>query len=342
MIDDYFEALAIPPIAPKEYGTVYHYTSPDGLLGILDEEGIKLWFSKYDCLNDASEGQDITEYYRSACKSLYENHEISDKLYQQIKGLEPDDTTLFGFPIPDGNDKKGPFAILEKVKYDTYICCFSANNNLLPMWNYYVKGNAYQGYNIGLKTEMFENTRRNRNIGFYERNGFLYLNIGKVIYDSDEKLNVLRQRILLFSDRFRQTSDPKNLKNNIISMLNTLRIIFKNQAFKHEEEIRAILYRPIEIPPIVYNELLKSEFQKKGFPQNELTTYKLPKIHYRTQAGIVVPYVIVQFYRYSDYLRSITIGPMENSGAAIHSLNTLLDDRRHRAEIKLSEIPVRY
>jgi Txe/YoeB family toxin of toxin-antitoxin system len=65
----------------------------------------------------------------------------------------------------------------------------------------------------------------------------LYLNIGKVIYDSDEKLNVLRQRILLFSDRFRQTSDPKNLKNNIISMLNTLRIIFKVRLKRAKTEI---------------------------------------------------------------------------------------------------------
>ena len=319
---DLFEACGIPQIDHKKHDTVYHYTSPDGLLGILNENGIRLWFSKYDCLNDASEGQEIVKYYQTACKSLYDNHEINDEFYQFIKELKPDDTTLFGFPVSDGKGNEDILAVMEKVRYDTYICCFSANNDLLPMWNYYVKGNAYQGYNIGFKTEMFENTQRNRNVGFFEKNGFFYLNMGKVIYDNKEKQNILKQRIRLFANRFQQTLNKKDLENNILSMLNTLRIIFKNEAFKHEQEIRAILYRPVEIP------------------QN--LSYKLPKLQYRTQAGIIVPYVIVQFYRHRDYLRSITIGPMKSDIAAIHSLNTLLDDRRHHAEIKTSEIPVRY
>jgi hypothetical protein len=70
---DLFEACGIAQIDHKKHNTVYHYTSPDGLLGILNEDGIRLWFSKYDCLNDASEGQEIVKYYQSACKSLYDN-----------------------------------------------------------------------------------------------------------------------------------------------------------------------------------------------------------------------------------------------------------------------------
>ena len=43
--------------------TVYHYTSPSGLLGIVDNgensENAKLWFTRCDSLNDKSERCDI-------------------------------------------------------------------------------------------------------------------------------------------------------------------------------------------------------------------------------------------------------------------------------------------
>ena len=38
--------------------TIYHYTSPSGLKGILDELP-SLFFTRYDCLNDFTEGRII-------------------------------------------------------------------------------------------------------------------------------------------------------------------------------------------------------------------------------------------------------------------------------------------
>ena len=35
---------------------IYHYTSPQGLLGILQPDNPVLWFSRYDALNDKTEG----------------------------------------------------------------------------------------------------------------------------------------------------------------------------------------------------------------------------------------------------------------------------------------------
>ena len=41
----------------------WHYTSADGLKGILTADGIRFWFTRSDCLNDESEGSGIFGVY---------------------------------------------------------------------------------------------------------------------------------------------------------------------------------------------------------------------------------------------------------------------------------------
>ena len=50
----------------QDVSIIYHYTSPDGFKNILmgQKEGISLWASSYDCLNDTSEGKLVEEVYQ--------------------------------------------------------------------------------------------------------------------------------------------------------------------------------------------------------------------------------------------------------------------------------------
>jgi len=42
-------------------GLLYHYTTPEGLLGILGDKDKKIWATHYRYLNDASEGQIVSK-----------------------------------------------------------------------------------------------------------------------------------------------------------------------------------------------------------------------------------------------------------------------------------------
>ena len=60
---------------------------------------------------------------------------------------------------------------------DAYLCCFSLDSDSLPMWNYYVKGNVYQGYNLEISNRFIHDIRASEPL--VERY--------KVIYDDKEK-----------------------------------------------------------------------------------------------------------------------------------------------------------
>lgn len=317
------EAFSIPKLDTKKYQTMFHYTSPEGLLGILEKGAITLWFSRYDCLNDASEGLDIQDQFIVACEELLTQNTIDSDFFELIKSLKPSDVDVFGFPNIQ-KDSSEPFAFMTSMPYEAFICCFSAKQDSLPMWNYYIKGNQYQGYNIGLNSTMFEDNKRNRNVGFFEQNGFMKIYVGKVLYDAEEKQKILQSRIQKLSDYYKSTQNINNLIKNLVTMLTQLRMLFKNPAFKHEEEIRAILHRPTSIP-------------------NDVTrNYELPVLRYRSQSGMVVPYISVQFYRYHNYLDNITVGPMANQDSAVASISLMLKEKNYRAEVLKSTVPVRY
>lgn len=326
MEPDLFEvadAFSIPKLDIQKYPAMYHYTSPDGLLGILERGAITLWFSRYDFLNDTSEGQDIQKQYDIACKELLKQNIIDNSIFLLIESAEPNDTGPFGFPY---NQKTAgdPVAIMSTEQYETFVCCFSAKQDLLPMWNYYIKENHYQGYNFGLNPKMFEDNDYNRRSGFFEKNGYMKINVGKVLYKDEEKQRILQNRIAILCNYYRFTRDSENLKKNLITMLNNLRMLFKDKAFEHEEEIRAFLFRPLSIPEHVN------------------CNYELPQIRYRSQSGVVVPFVSVQFYRYHHYLINITVGPMANQSSATDSIKLMLKEKGYSADVNKSEVPVRY
>ena len=62
----------------KEDAIVYHYTSYEGVLGILREQNVfpVFYFSQYDRTNDSSEGYDLVLKYQNAVNSLYSQNRV--------------------------------------------------------------------------------------------------------------------------------------------------------------------------------------------------------------------------------------------------------------------------
>ena len=83
------------PYDPYE-GTAYHYTSLGNVNSILlRDDSVSLWASRYDCLNDASEGTLPKMRFEQACSRLRKSGKIDDKFFELIKDVQPNRTKLF-------------------------------------------------------------------------------------------------------------------------------------------------------------------------------------------------------------------------------------------------------
>ena len=78
--DNCFQMTLLDDYMPQEHeGDIYHYTSPDGLMSMLfsDRDALTLWASRFDCLNDFSEGTLAEQVYGEVCDELWRSRAIS-------------------------------------------------------------------------------------------------------------------------------------------------------------------------------------------------------------------------------------------------------------------------
>ena len=83
-------------------GEIYHYTSLKSINSILleHEDKINLWASRYDCLNDISEGKVVIERYREACEELRQKNLISDEMYEIFVHVSPSKNEIPALSYP--------------------------------------------------------------------------------------------------------------------------------------------------------------------------------------------------------------------------------------------------
>ena len=126
----------------------YHYTSPDAFLSIITKKNLRFTDARF--MNDKSEliyfVKILLEFLQSS-KTKYPlcleclNNILAAYEVDKIKKLEIDRIDL----IPNIKDISDQNITAKR----TYIFCTSTDADSLSMWNYYVKGGNYQGYNIG-------------------------------------------------------------------------------------------------------------------------------------------------------------------------------------------------
>ncbi len=142
-----------PCEAEKKYWNVpdivFHYTSPDSLVEIINAK--QLWFSRFDCLNDTGEGKYIQEIYARVLDKLRSENQIDGDFLNKVEGVKPSYCRFFRQPGKQGTKSDDGVTVYEGFDVTTkpYICCFSKEDDSLPMWNYYSKNGSYEGYNIG-------------------------------------------------------------------------------------------------------------------------------------------------------------------------------------------------
>lgn len=294
---------------PSEYeGNIYHYTSPIGFQSILfgDRLAVCLWASRYDCLNDASEGTVAEEILQEVSMDLLVKKEISKEVYDVFTSVKTSRT------IPLLREAGGELKAT-RAECNRYICSFSKNSDSLSMWNYYSKGNKYEGFNIGFCSKGLKDDVRDFFRGT-EAKSYIY----PVVYKKDDQKKLIERSLLKLKDFYSEENIPR-IRAIIATRLLDWGLVFKKECFQHEEEVRVIV------------DIAKRERQIS--------------VNYRINSGYVIPYIELKIEK--QEVSSVSIGPLQGEGNRVNKQIGIMKEMLNAngyalAGVKHSTIPIRY
>lgn len=306
---------------------LYHYTSPEVIMRMIRDEGICLRFSRYDCLNDTSEGREAVTVQQEICEELRDEYASDEKritLLDSIAAMRPDFKSIYvegGRSEPIRHlthmDADRQNATVRNVSAVPYICSFSRERDALNMWNYYTSGARYEGYNVGISVEglhlqVCETDVKKTHKSCPE----LKCEWWQVIYDKTQQRDKIKEEIE------RILKEGGFSVEKYIAQLNNWAIRFKNEVFRHEKEERLVCYVPEE------------ELDNGA----TLDDY----IQFRVKNGCLIPYLDVLVADKSA-LREITIGPLIEKKMAENTMELFLRlNGYENVEIYTSNAPIRY
>lgn len=206
---------------------IYHYTSLEGLMGILSSE--EVWMTNSDFLNDMSE----LTYIKTLTEEVKERFEkeILKKFTQE--DINRNDLLklfieLFDKAIQKRFDKS-------TGNFEVYVLSLSENEDSLTLWGNYAKG---KGYNICFNTKTL--------ISEIDKIGVGYVVYGNVIYERETQLRTLSDSLVkTFELIVNKEVEVDELNKELLSYFNSLiisySIFFKHASFAPEEEFRIAL-----------------------------------------------------------------------------------------------------
>lgn len=303
-------------------GVFYHYTSPEGLKGILKSQ--VLFFTDCQFLNDHNERLQINDeldFFWNNNKKNYDENFV--KLLKDIK--------VSGYEDSDYSYMESACSCETKENSTRYfVFSTSINNDSLNLWKYYAKNNRYDGYCIGLSTIALTDEWIDRDTG-------VAIESGVVVYSSKEKQDIICSTIEKLYDEWCKYKESDAFNQKIVrdfqSWVSITALFFKDKCFKDEEE-----YRFIAIAP---SEKLKSlTFNYNGY---------LEKMYdFRIVDGVLTPYIKMPFNYWNVdcwAIESICISPSSNYKQKKLGLEYLVKSFDYSLpclHIDQSKIPLRY
>ncbi|TGK89248.1 DUF2971 domain-containing protein [Leptospira noumeaensis] len=197
---------------------IYHYTSLEGLTGILENK--ELWLSNSISLNDSSEIKYAESIEKEVLSELLESHK--------------DDQLALDF--------LNSFLESKKLDNQVYIISFTSDSDSLTQWQGYSQN---QGVAIGFKKDTLAKYTTQRSNEFFL--------VFPVIYDKILQKSIFQKYFLdllrILKEEVKQEKIEKSFHEEIIQILNEtvftalsyLYPYFKHTAFKQEQEWRFVL-----------------------------------------------------------------------------------------------------
>lgn len=294
---------------------VYHYTSPEGVLGILHEKSLHFTDAQY--LNDKGELLYIKEPFEEAFRLFLQNHDESSFVLDEFMSALFESTYENAIPIVLAQDTS-----IGTLRY--YVLCTSKNPDSSSMWSYYTKNGVYQGYNLGIHRAFFENCFANY------PSQLLSLRSGEVVYEKKSQIEELYEKLEELYREFYYGDEILGkclFLANLRSYLQKQKFFFKNPAFSSEEEYRFIL--------IVDEHFSDDTSISRDF-----------KLDFRLgKSGIITPFIKWTFTldEKSELFSQITLAPMIEANLAEDSFKRFLASKvRKSVEIKQSSIQLRF
>ncbi len=205
--------------------TLYHYTSTDALVGILEKR--QFFISDYSCMNDRAE-------------STY-----PQKLFSELLGSE----------TPEIRNELE--AIAEQAQKKAFVLSFSTESDELSMWTFYT-GKGGFGYRLEMDVQKFmdilkpagkpwaiwdyvkaKDATRPELPKILNENLYYLKMLGEVIYDKAEQVKPLRGTIAFYK-KHRETSKfaAEQITTGILSRVFPF---IKYEKFYNEHEVRLVL-----------------------------------------------------------------------------------------------------
>lgn len=252
---------------------LFHYTSPEGLLSILDSN--QLHCSHVFFQNDYHESLNVWRYLFE----VLENYDIKKKGFSDLV------TDHFGhWKVVAG--KSPSLSVFEKIDMMSYLqftASFSREGDDLGQWRSYCGGGI--GFNI----------KFNINDTFFEQQGTFVENpVSKAnckmlfrdcVYDDETKIKVV-EKVLNIAEASYRAKDRYFLSQLFFDLL-TVNLFFKHAAFAHERECRIVIL-PTEII------LKKTKVESKV-------------IHFKKGKSYIIPYIKLDII--PGTIKGITQGP---------------------------------
>lgn len=299
---------------------VFHYTSPEGLMGILKNR--EIFFTDAQYLNDYKERLSINDELK---RFWEENYNKYDKcFYQLFKGIHVDSYEDNEFPYIDGS--------VTDESYRYFILSASMNKDSLSMWKYYAKNDSYNGYNIDLFIPALVDEWIDRETG-------VAIEMGLVIYDSNQKQDKIHDFIEKLYEEWckYKVSDLMNQKmvKEYKAWIAYASLFFKKSCFSAEEEMRFVAVVP------------KSKLNEISYELENGTKKKM--YDFRISNGVFIPFIRIPLFGWnlgeSWGSSRIGVGPCLNfdlKKEGILRLVESLDYRFNKICVVQSEIPLRY
>lgn len=307
--------------------SVFHYTSPDALLSIIN--GRFLRFSDIRYMNDRSEliffvkrlvefvekNADIYSYFNDAVNLLLKKHKFTELKDLDIAEIDYNAAT---------------------PRLRSFIFCTCTDSDSLNMWNYYASNGTYTGYSIGFSVKDFLKTFDVDDPKELDAFNVYY---GKVIYEEKkqfEAIKELAESIENYHKRYEKQFSLESAATVIRLYIDTRGPFFKSDRFKSEKEFRFLV-------SISDRRIARSEEEaKKYFGKNNKTMVE----GFFARNGLIVPYLQVSIP--TNAITRLTISPMTEFLIAKSSLKELLEQKGFKTnsgqEIPVfrSKIPIRF
>lgn len=304
-----YRKLAVDTFLNNDNKLIYHYTSPDGLRGIITNQTLR--FTDRYFLNDYSEVTYVLDLCENNINKISpDNEKFKEELKKQLKKTRDD---------------------LDTNQFRAFQCSFSIDNDNLCLWNYYTKGNNINGYNLCFDAK---NLCEKFNLEPVLESGNVPRPlVGRVIYNEDEQISKVKevvnefwQVLTKYFDNMDKTEVNEGIEETIESIVEKLLVLgtfFKKKCFEIENEYRVCFYL----------------FEEKNGDFGAINMEK----GYFEKNGLLIPYVDIKFK--NEALKGIKISPTLNLNDARRSLLRITRKNFQYIStdsITVSQIPVRY